>query len=131
MEFNSSSLGYIIDFLAGVFIVFSIIFRSRRKIKVESDTLYDGNPLVYESQLKAFWDGWIGILLLLAGTVIHIYHFDMEPSRFVSIITLILILLTIARFLISSITEREVKKRYPHYNDVKRLMKEGKYDIYP
>ena len=129
MHFDSSSLAYILDFLAGVFIIFSIIFRSRRQIKTEAETLYDGNPIVYESQLNAFWHGWTGCGVLFAGTFLHLLHFEIEPRQFALTLTLILIILVVIKRVIKRSVEAEVQKRYPHYELVKKNMKDGKYDL--
>jgi hypothetical protein len=127
MEFNSSDLGYILDFFAGIFIIFSIVFRSKRRIKVDAETLYDGNPFVYESQLKAFWDGWAGGILLFIGKLNHLFHFDIKKGYFIGIVIFTLLLLIILRVAINYITEKEVKSRYPHYNQVKKVMDDGGY----
>lgn len=131
MNLNSSTLGYILDFFGSVFIVFSIIFRSKRRISVDSETLYDGNPFVYESQLRAFWDGWIGIVIFFTGTILHLFHFELDFKYFILVLILIITFLVACRFLIKSFTEKEVRRRYKHYDSVKQAMKEGKYDTYP
>lgn len=131
MEFNSSSLGYILDLLASVFIVFSIIFRSKRRIQVDSEALFDGNPFVYESQLRAFWDGWIGIVLFTLGTVLHLFHFEIGFCNFIAILISTILFLIILRVKLRVFIEKKVKRRYQHYDSVVKAMNEGKYDTYP
>lgn len=131
MEVTSSTFAYILDFLAGVLIILSIILRSKRQILVEAETLYDGNPLIYESQLNAFWDGWIGTGLLFSATLFHIFHFDLSPCSFALSLTLLLLLLVAVKCVIRRVVEKEVRKRYKHYDNVMKAMKEGKYDTYP
>ncbi|MFA6353578.1 MAG: hypothetical protein WCW93_01460 [Candidatus Paceibacterota bacterium] len=131
MDFSSTSLGYILDLFATIFIVFSIVFRSKRRIGVDSETLYGGNPFVYESQLRSFWDGWIGIIIFFIGTVLHLFHFQLGIRNFILVLILTIILLIILRLIIIFFIKRDVRKRYKHYDSVKKAMDEGKYDTYP
>lgn len=127
MEFDSSSLGYILDFLAGFFIIQSIVLRSKRHVKVESSTLWDGNPLIYEAQLKAFWDGWIGVTLLFIGLVLHLVHFEIQIYIFLISTALSVIAPCGFTFFISRTIKKEVRHEYPHYDQVTKNMEDGKY----
>jgi len=127
MEFDSSSLGYILDFLAGFFIIQSIVLRSKRHIKAESSTLYDGNPLVYESQLKAFWDGWIGVVLLFIGLFLHLIHFEIHVYIFLISAALSVTVPYVFTFLIKRTIKKEVRHEHPHYDQVTKNMEDGKY----
>ena len=124
---SSSELGYIVDFLAGFFIIQSIVLRSKRHIKVESSTLWDGNPLIYEAQLKAFWDGWIGVTLLCIGLFLHLFHFEMQVIVFWISTLLSIIAPCIFTFFIQRRIKKEVRDEYSHYDQVKKNMDEGKY----
>jgi hypothetical protein len=122
---SSSELGYIIDFLAGFFIIQSIILRSKRHIKIESSTLWDGNPLLYEAQLKAFWDGWIGVALLLIGLIFHLIHIELDTLFSIISISLSIGIPSTFRFLIRYKIEKDVRKEYSFYDEVKKRAKSG------
>jgi hypothetical protein len=125
---DSSSLGYIVDFLGGVFIIFTLILRSRKEIKVEGETLWDGNPMVYEAQLKASRDGWVGTILLFVGMLFHLMHFEVMLLRGVAGVILLIAVLIALRYFSQEYIENEVRKRYTHYDLVKENMKKGVYD---
>jgi len=125
---DSSALGYIFDFLAGIFIIRSIVLRSKRHIEVEASTLWDGNPLLYESQLKAFWDGWLGVVTLFIGLILHLYHFEFPLSTGLLTIGITILLYIVAIYLLNKRIATEVRKVYNHYDKVKDRAR-GKGDM--
>lgn len=125
---DSSAIGYIIDFLGGVFIILTLILRSRREIKVEGETLWDGNPMVYESQLSASRDGWVGTTLLFIGMLCHLAHFKVEMLYGVSAIISLVGALWFLRHFSQGMIEKEVRRKYSHYDLVKENLQKGVYD---
>jgi hypothetical protein len=117
---ESSALGYVFDFIAGFLIIQSIILRSTRHIKVETSSLWDGNPLLYETQLKAFWDGWLGVLVLFVGLILHLIHFALPLCMGLVTVGMTIVLCSIARHLLEKHIAAEVRKEYASYDEIKR-----------
>jgi hypothetical protein len=94
-------------------------------MKFESKALtWDGNALTYETQLKAFYDGWMGIVLLFVGTILHISHFEVELSTGIKIVCGVLFLSVIAScFLKTCVLSRDIKKVYKNYDETKIRMR--------
>ncbi len=115
----SGELGYILDFIAGFWIIQSLIFRSKRHIYHETTPLWNGNPLVYESQLLAYTDGWWGVFLLFIGLIFHLFRF--EFTIFISVcITITTVLVSLVfHFFARKWVEKEVRKEYSCYDEVK------------
>ena len=120
-KMESSELAYAFDFLAGVWIIQSIIFRSQRHIEVESQSIWDGNPLLHESQLKAFSDGWMGTVQLFIGLLLHLFKFDVEACIGLFVIGIALFLSILVKMIIEKKIEKKMEKIYPNsYAIVKR-----------
>jgi len=125
---SSSILGYILDFLAGVFIIQSIIFRSQKHIETETQPVWDGNPLLHESQIKAFRDGWIGALILFAGLLLHIIHFEISVYIGALIVSEILLILVLIHLISKRKIEAKMSKRYGSTYDIVKKRAKGLLD---
>jgi hypothetical protein len=116
---ESGIIGYILDFVAGFWVIQSIILRSKRTIRSETQTYWDANPFLYESQLKAFWDGWLGIVLLFIGLLFHLYHFSVSVCKGITIIGVIVLASVIFRIIIAAYILKAVRKQHPNYDAAK------------
>jgi hypothetical protein len=117
---DSSDLGYILDLIAGFWIIQSIILRSKRHIRKETAIFWDGAPFIFEAQLIALWDGWFGVIQLLVGTIFHLYHFELGQKTLIIVVLGIIIVSIIFRLFIKKIILRQVKKDYPDYEEMKK-----------
>lgn len=120
----SSQLGYILDFIAGFWIIQSIIFRTYRHIEVESQDLWDGNPLTHKAQLDSFWDGWMGVMQLFIGLILHLVHFEINFKIGIVAISVFVILNIAIRIIINVKIEHYLINKYKEtYNVVKKRAK--------
>ncbi|OGI22075.1 MAG: hypothetical protein A2808_03525 [Candidatus Moranbacteria bacterium RIFCSPHIGHO2_01_FULL_55_24] len=111
---ESSTIAYVFDFVAGFWIIKSIVLRSKRVIKDESRTYYGGNALVLRAQLSAFYDGWIGLIFLAVATLLHLFHFSMNPCWALLLIALAHIsAILISKFYIEKKIALLMKEEYP------------------
>jgi len=67
MEHDLYTISLVTDIFGAFWLAKGIIWKSKRKIKLEATTFYNGNPYLRASQKQAFFFGWFGFAFLTIG----------------------------------------------------------------
>ena len=118
---STGSIGYIIDFIAGLWIIRSIILRRQKHIDIESQQLWAGNPLQHEGQLKSFSDGWVGGIQLFIGLIFHLREFEIQMGQGIYILISVIVISINASWLSMTVIRNKMSRVYGDvYDTVKK-----------